>query len=66
MAIPWQGVIKKVGGDLLRCGYVDFENDGSFDSVNEEIRTDVPFPAVACDGINAEWHQWTGTEWIFG
>lgn len=37
-----QGVIEKATGDLLRFGSTDFENDGSFDPDNEDIRFDIP------------------------
>lgn len=56
------GVIETATGDLLRAGFCDFQNDGSFDSSKESYRTDVPFPAQPRSGV--EWHRWDGNAWI--
>jgi len=59
------GVIETATGDLLKAGYCDFENDGSFDSATQTQRTDVPSPAK-CRGPEEEekMHRWNGTVWI--
>ena len=59
------GVIETSTGDLLRAGFSDFENDGSFDGGTETFRTDVPFPAkIRGDQDNSVMQRWTGSEWI--
>ena len=59
------GVIDKSTGALLRAGFCDFENDGSYDSLNEEAREDVPFPSkVQGDDDNSTHHRWDGTKWV--
>ncbi len=35
------GVIETATGDLIRKGFTDFENDGSFDSGTETYKTDI-------------------------
>ena len=57
------GVIDKSTGDLLRMGFTDFSNDGSFDSENEEIRADVPTTALPLSDIRYQHHRWNGSEW---
>lgn len=60
-----KGVIKKLNGDLLRSGFSDFLNDGSFDSVNESFRVDVPLNSKVLGQEDQTQHsRWTGTEWI--
>ena len=64
---PHCGVINTVSGDLLRCGFCDFENDGSFDSGTETQRTDVPFPAYTESDpkvATGEFHRWNGSAWV--
>lgn len=39
------GVVETATGDLLRAGFCNFKDDGSFDAASETYRTDVPFPA---------------------
>jgi hypothetical protein len=58
------GVIETATGDLLRAGYCDFENDGSFDPDTETYRTDVPDAArVRGDDASTVMHRWTGSAW---
>lgn len=60
-----ESVINTSTGDLLRFGYEDFENDGSFDSGTESIRTDQPEPCYRKDkpDDNGKWHRWNGSTW---
>lgn len=59
------GVIDKSTGALLRAGFCDFENDGSFNSADEEAREDVPFPAkTQGDEDFNVYHRWDGTKWV--
>ena len=59
------GVIETSSGDLLRAGYCDFENDGSFDSGSETIRSDAPEPAkVRGDSDESQMHRWNGSAWV--
>jgi len=59
------GVYENATGDLLRCGYCDFENDGSFDSENETQRTDVPFPGkIRGNDLETMMHRWNGSSWV--
>ena len=60
-----QGVINTASGNLLRAGSkVDFENDGSFDSLTETFKTDVPFPnKVEGDSDETMVTHWTGSAW---
>lgn len=61
----YNGVILTTTGDLLRCGFCDFENDGSFNASTEIYRTDVPFPAcVVDDPDETQFHRWNGSAWI--
>ena len=58
------GVIETATGNLLRAGFCDFENDGSFDSENETMRTDCPFPAKCRWAFGeSQMHRWTGSAW---
>ena len=59
------GVIDKTTGDLKRCGFCDFENDGSLDVGTEEYRTDVPFPAYVVNNESepTKKHNWNGSGW---
>jgi len=59
------GVIETATGDLLRCGFADFENDGTFDGGTESYRTDVPVPANTrnCRDDDDKYHQWDGDAW---
>jgi len=59
------GVIETSTGDLLRKGYCDFENDGSFDSGSESYRTDVPEGAHVRRDTNesAQYDRWNGSTW---
>ena len=60
-----RGVIETSTGDLLRAGYCDFVNDGSFNSGTETQRTDAPHPAKARgDERYANMHRWNGSAWI--
>lgn len=59
------GVYETSSGDLLRCGYCDFSDDGSFDSGTETQRTDVPFPGkVRGDTEEDKMHRWNGSSWV--
>jgi len=59
------GVIDKSTGALLRAGFCDFAVDGSFDSADEEVREDVPFPSkIQGDDDNSAHHRWDGAKWI--
>lgn len=58
------GVIETSTGDLLRAGYSDFENDGSFNSETESYRTDVPEDAVEKDPYKLnQYSRWNGSAW---
>jgi hypothetical protein len=59
------GVIDTATGDLLRCGYCDFENDGSFNPVVEAIRNDAPeVSPVMRVGESGTYKRWNGTVWV--
>lgn len=59
------GVISKLTGDLLRAGRCDMLNDGAFNPVTEDYRTDVPNPCY-CKGQVGEHRltRWNGSEWV--
>lgn len=58
------GVIETTTGDLLRCGFSDFENDGSFDGDTETYKTDTPHPGkVKGDPDETQMHRWNGSAW---
>ena len=59
------GIIKTSSGNLLRSGSnIDFENDGSFDSLTETYKTDVPFlNKVEGDTEETMVTHWTGSVW---
>lgn len=60
----YNGVIETASGDLLRSGFCDFENDGSFNGATESYRTDVPFPAkIKGAPEETQMHQWNGSSW---
>jgi len=59
------GVIETATGDLLRAGFSDFENDGSFDGATETFVTNVPSPFyIRGNGNNGVYHRWNGSAWI--
>lgn len=58
------GVIITATGDLDRCGYCDFENDGSFDSGTETIKTDIPNNLSVKHGATFPFHRWDGSAWV--
>ena len=59
------GVHETATGDLLRAGFCDFLNDGSFDAATETYRTDVPEPAkVRYHTGLATMHRWNGSAWV--
>jgi len=59
------GVIEIATGDLLRGGFCDFENDGSFDSGTESYKTDIPHPCfVRGQEDEAQMHRWNGSAWV--
>jgi len=59
------GVIETSSGDLLRAGYSDFLNDGSFDSGTETYKTDVPIPAkVKYQSGETQMNRWNGSAWV--
>jgi hypothetical protein len=59
------GVIQKSTGNLIRAGFCDFENDGSFDASTEAQRTDVPFPGkVRGEKDETQMHRWNGSAWV--
>ena len=59
------GVIDTATGDLLRAGYCDFTNDGSFDVGAETVLLSVPFPPkVIGDPHETQMHRWDGAAWI--
>jgi len=64
----YKGIIETSSGNLIRCGFTDFENDGSFDSGTETFKTDVPFPGKLKkqfdDGENSDYHNFDGNDWI--
>jgi hypothetical protein len=57
------GVIETATGNLLRAGYVDFENDGGFNAVTEAYRTDVPEDAQIRSLQYRAFSRWTGSAW---
>lgn len=61
----YNGVIQNSTGYLFRAGFCDFQNDGSFDVVNETYDTNLPFyPGKTLGDENyTNVHRWTGTEW---
>ena len=58
-----KGVIKTATGELLRSGYCDFENDGSFDSATETYREDVPDDATVRREAGS-YSSWDGSAWV--
>ena len=59
------GVIETATGDLLRAGYCDFENDGSFNPATETLRIDVPDPAKVRGNIyHATMYRLDGAAWV--
>ena len=61
----YNGVIEVSTGNLLRFGYTDFENDGSYNSSTESLRTDVPHPGkIFGDSMYTVFHRWNGSEWV--
>lgn len=58
------GVIETATGVLLRKGFCDFTNDGSFDSTNETERIDVTYEAVCKkNNTTGEYAKWNGSSW---
>jgi len=58
-------VIETSSGDLLRAGFADFENDGSFDSGTESYRTDCPHPGlIKGQSGESNMHRWNGSAWV--
>jgi hypothetical protein len=63
--VTQNGVIETSTGDLLRAGFCDFQNDGSFDSATQSYRTDVPVPALARGHVGeTQMHRWNGSAWV--
>lgn len=63
--MAYNGVYETATGDLLRAGFTDFVNDGSFDSGTETNRSDLPFPGKAKGSIHHDkMHRWNGSAWI--
>ena len=61
----YNGVIETATGDLKRAGYCDFENDGSFDSGTETMRSDCPHPGkVKGDPQETNMTRWNGSAWV--
>ncbi len=59
------GVIETSTGDLLKAGFCDFVNDGSFDATTQTHRTDVPHPGkVRGDTEWEQMHRWNGSAWV--
>lgn len=62
--MPINGVVETATGDLIRAGYTDFENDGTFDPLTETYLTNVPVPAfVRRIGRGGRMHRWNGSSW---
>ena len=65
--MTFNGVIETSTGNLLRAGFCDFENDGTFDSGTETYKTGVVCPSkIKKDfdsGKNTDYHHWSGSEW---
>lgn len=58
------GVIETATGILLRKGFCNFTNDGSFDSDNEAERTDVTYTAMCKKNDDTATHEkWNGVSW---
>ncbi len=63
--ITMNGVIETASGDLLRAGFCDFLNDGSFNAGTETNRADVPYPAkVKGNEFGDKFHRWNGSAWV--
>ena len=58
------GVIETATGDLLRKGFSDFENDGSFDSGTETYKTDVPDDAIVKVINGGDFTRWNGSAYV--
>lgn len=59
------GVILIASGNLIRAGFSDFLNDGSFDPATDSYRTDVPEPPLVYRaGTAGQFHRWDGDEWV--
>lgn len=61
------GVIDILTGLLLRAGYCDFTNDGSFDPLTEAQHANVPQPYYVLnnpDDPTSEYiTHWNGSDW---
>jgi len=65
MAETYNGVIETSTGDLLRAGYCDFENDGSFNPEIESYMTSIPNPGKTKGSpFFTKMDRWTGSGWI--
>ncbi len=63
--MAYNGVIETATGNLLRAGFCDFETDGAFDGLNEDQRTDIPFPGQTVSGNHFDQkHRWNGSAWV--
>lgn len=58
-------VIETVTGDAIKAGYCDFENDGSFDAANWDMRSDGPRDAkLKGDPSQSQMDRWNGAAWV--
>jgi len=65
----YNGVIDRATGDLLRSGFTDFSDDGSFQSGTETYMTRIPFPGNVKDPdiktrLSSMMHRYNGSAWI--
>jgi len=58
------GVIETATGDLLRMGYCDFENDGSFDAGTQTYKTDIPEGSVRKKKNGGDYTNWNGSAYV--
>lgn len=58
------GVIDTATGDLLRKGFCDFENDGSFDGAKETHKTDVPEDAKVKATNAGDFTKFDGNDYV--
>jgi len=58
-------VIETNTGNLLRQGFCDFENDGSFNSGTETYMVNIPRDLICIGTENETQHScWNGSAWV--
>jgi len=58
------GVIETATGDLIRKGFSDFENDGTFNSGTETYKTDIPDAALIKKVYGGDFTRWNGSNYV--